>query len=408
MARNTEPKIVEIPHPSGNITYKVDATIDGKRTRKSYKTKTEANQALKLIEAELAGISELNAPVMTPLSKSEVRDAEAALQFLQENYPGKSLTWMVREFQKHYVPDLQTKALKEAIDEYEETLKKREVTKKYRDNLMGRLRKLEDWFDCSVDEISGVELSKCFEKFANQQKIGRGTIHHYQAALIGFFNWAKENDRKYFAACDSNPGQSIIVPAKGRKIEHLREILSVDQAKEVIEFAENHKNGEMLTSIALALFAGIRPDRDGEMVRLHEELSKSNNPNSIIDLKNGVINISAYVAKESGARQIDIQPSLRSFLERYPLEQYPIISSKAQSLKSYYSRHYSDFREQCPTKIPHDGLRHSFCSYLATKTRSAYDTAMQAGNSEQILRKHYLKRVTPEDAEKFWTITPSK
>lgn len=408
MARNTHPKIDEIHHSSGNVTYKVDATIEGKRTRKSYKTKTEANQALKLIEAELAGISELNAPVMTSLSKSEVSDAEAALQFLRENYPGKSLTWMVREFQKHYVPDLQTKDIGEAIDDYEETLIKREVTKKYRDTLIKRLRKLEKWFSGPIDEISGVELSKHFDAFRKKKDLDRDTIHHYQAAFVGFFKWAQSHDRKFFPSCDSNPGNSIIVPAKGRKIEHLREILSVNQAKELIKFAENHADGEMISAIALALFAGIRPDRDGEIVRLHEELSSSRNPDSIIDLKNGVINISAYVAKESGPRQVDIQPSLRDFLERYPIKEYPIISNKAQSHKSYYSRHYSDFRKNAPFKIPHDGLRHSFCSYLATKTKSAYDTAMQAGNSEQILRKHYLRRVTPEDAEIFWSIAPSE
>jgi hypothetical protein len=41
------------------------------------------------------------------------------------------------------------------------------------------------------------------------------------------------------------------------------------------------------------------------------------------------------------------------------------------------------------------------------KFRSMGDTALQAGNSEAIIKKHYLNLVSPEEADAFWKIVPA-
>ena len=41
------------------------------------------------------------------------------------------------------------------------------------------------------------------------------------------------------------------------------------------------------------------------------------------------------------------------------------------------------------------------------KFRSMGDTALQAGNSEAIIKKHYLNLVSPEEADAFWKIMPA-
>jgi hypothetical protein len=35
------------------------------------------------------------------------------------------------------------------------------------------------------------------------------------------------------------------------------------------------------------------------------------------------------------------------------------------------------------------------------------DTALQTGNSEAIIKKHYFSLVTPEEADAFWRIVPA-
>jgi len=51
-------------------------------------------------------------------------------------------------------------------------------------------------------------------------------------------------------------------------------------------------------------------------------------------------------------------------------------------------------------------MRHSFISFFVAKFRSIGEAALQAGNSESIIRKHYLDLKTTEEAEQFFGILP--
>lgn len=57
---------------------------------------------------------------------------------------------------------------------------------------------------------------------------------------------------------------------------------------------------------------------------------------------------------------------------------------------------------------PHDCIRHSFCSYGLRHSENAAKVALQAGNTERLLFRHYLKLVKKPEAEKFWNIFPEK
>ncbi|MGH7995476.1 MAG: hypothetical protein ACREFX_03900 [Opitutaceae bacterium] len=56
--------------------------------------------------------------------------------------------------------------------------------------------------------------------------------------------------------------------------------------------------------------------------------------------------------------------------------------------------------------LAHDVMRHSFISMFVAKFRSIGEAALQAGNSENIIRKHYLDLKTTEEAEQFFGILP--
>ena len=53
-------------------------------------------------------------------------------------------------------------------------------------------------------------------------------------------------------------------------------------------------------------------------------------------------------------------------------------------------------------------MRHTFISMFVAKFRSMGEAALQAGNSESIIRKHYLDLKSKEEAEEFWSILPKK
>ena len=57
-------------------------------------------------------------------------------------------------------------------------------------------------------------------------------------------------------------------------------------------------------------------------------------------------------------------------------------------------------------KWPQDGTRHTAASYMVAESSNLASVAQALGHSEQMLRKHYLARVTKADAERFWRLMP--
>ena len=56
--------------------------------------------------------------------------------------------------------------------------------------------------------------------------------------------------------------------------------------------------------------------------------------------------------------------------------------------------------------LGHDVLRHTYISMTVGAFRSVGDASLQAGNSEAVIRKHYLDLKSTEEADKFWRIRP--
>ena len=49
-------------------------------------------------------------------------------------------------------------------------------------------------------------------------------------------------------------------------------------------------------------------------------------------------------------------------------------------------------------------MRHSFISFFVARFRSVGEAALQAGNSESVIRKHYLDLKTAAEAAEFFNI----
>jgi hypothetical protein len=58
-------------------------------------------------------------------------------------------------------------------------------------------------------------------------------------------------------------------------------------------------------------------------------------------------------------------------------------------------------------KLTHDVMRHTFISMTVGAFRSVGDAALQVGNSEAVIRKHYLDLKSVEEADAFWAIAPA-
>jgi integrase len=155
-----------------------------------------------------------------------------------------------------------------------------------------------------------------------------------------------------------------------------------------MEYAETYEGGKMVPYFALCLFAGIRPClRGGEMARLLPQHIK----------RTGVIHIEPEVSKVDMKRSITIQPNLAEWLKAYPFSEFPIQVKNMEKLRARVAKKFG---------LTHDVMRHTFISMHVAKFRSMGDAALQAGNSEAIIRKHYLDVRDAEEAEAFFNIRP--
>jgi hypothetical protein len=96
-------------------------------------------------------------------------------------------------------------------------------------------------------------------------------------------------------------------------------------------------------------------------------------------------------------RNVTIQPNLAAWLRAYPFKEFPIIPANLQHAREKVVEKFN---------LTHDVMRHSYISMFVAKFRSIGEAALQAGNSESIIRKHYLDLKSPAEAEQFFGILP--
>jgi hypothetical protein len=68
----------------------------------------------------------------------------------------------------------------------------------------------------------------------------------------------------------------------------------------------------------------------------------------------------------------------------------------------------SKLKRALPFQITHDALRHTGITAIYMELRNFAETAIETGNTEVIIRRHYLGNWTKQQANAFWQIRPNK
>jgi integrase len=238
--------------------------------------------------------------------------------------------------------------------------------------------------DSNLDQITTADCERFLRNLRAKDGVNaasRKTWNNYRGDLNVFFKWCANKQRRWVAA---NP----LADTSRYRVEngHI-EVLSLQQARALMEYVAEFKEGRLVRYFALALFTGIRPG--GEL----EKLAASPN---LIDLKNQVVRLSQAISKTRKARQVTIQPNLYQWLTQFGGELLPI---NYHHDISYIRRRFD---------LTHDVLRHTYISNHVMAFGSFAETAIEAGNSETIIRNHYFNSVSREDAQAFWQIAPGQ
>jgi integrase len=184
---------------------------------------------------------------------------------------------------------------------------------------------------------------------------------------------------------DSSP---VTHTAKPKLIDRPPEIFAVDELRGLLEAAQRVEPS-VLPMLAIGAFAGLR---EAEIQRLDW---------SEVDLARGHIEVTAAKAKSARRRIVPIQPNLAAWLRPYSGHK-GLVAPKAQRKKLRHARATAGLQ-----KWPSNGLRHSFASYRLAAIHDAPRVSAELGHTApQLLYNTYRELVHPEEAERYWRISP--
>jgi len=352
------------------------------RIRRNYKDKAYALAEKSALEIKSLQETSSLRSVGTFLSEAQLREAESL--YLRIKELPRSLTFYVNyALGNHKEPD-SMKLLSEAKADYILQREDDNNKKRLKDNsfvsIKSEMRKLVEMFpNILVAELTAERIIQFCE---NGGKAAEKTHNNRRDVVSKFLKFAKDKGWITSIPIDKVPrydiaGQRGTAPA-----------LTTEQAKKLMKYVETYKDGRLVPFYALCLFAGIRPD--GEISKL---------PVEAISVDNGIIHIDPKVSKVGMKRHVNIQPNLAAWLKAYPLDKYPIIIRGLQAHRTKINKLFG---------LGHDILRHTFISMHVGKFRSMGDTALQAGNSESIIRKHYYAVKSRQESNDFFKILPQK
>jgi hypothetical protein len=363
---------------------------DGTRVREQFKSRDQAQGRKLLLEVEAANTGDIAAR-NTRLTPQQLAEAEAAFARLGE----RSLSTAVAWFLDTYRPPLTEMGLEEAETVFladreqhvsEMTLRDYSLTLRvFRAAVRAKL----------VHQVNSADVVE----FLTARKVGKKRWNNLRGDLNAFFEFSKAAPRQWTTA---NPVASIAKFKLTRGVPHIETAVRI---RELFQFLESytgpeslqHKPGFLVPYFALATFAGIRPSvAEGELWRLGElELAALVR---MIDLELNVIRLAPEVTKTGGVRQVRIRPNLKQWLVRYPLAEFPLYVRNMEKIVGIVRKRFA---------LKDDVLRHTFISMHVARWKSVGEAALEAGNSEAMIKAHYLNVVSLRESKEFWDIRPA-
>jgi integrase len=375
--------ISEFTNPSGGIVFQLYARLDGKRFRKNFPTREEAEAERQVQEIQLLQRETGIRAAATRLTDEQLHEAETVFRRIAGRT--QSLSFYIEFALMNHREPVTQKLLSEAVTEFlvikNHELEQDLLSEPYLTRVKRDLKRLQKHFPgATVADVTGTKLIEYLEA----RKAVHKTFNNRRGVVSAFLKFALQ--REWIA-------ENALVKIPPRRLRRRRGCavtFTADQAKALMAFVEEHYP-TAVPFFALCLFAGIRPClRTGEILRLQP---------SYVKMETNVIRINGEVSKVREPRNVTIQANLAAWLRAYPLKESPIIPANLQHI-----------REKVAQKFPlsHDVMRHTFISMFVAKFRSIGEAALQAGNSESIIRKHYLELKMPDEAEQFFGILPKK
>ena len=302
----------------------------------------------------------------------------AAYEYKQarELLNGASLAEAARFYARHHAVGIKRKAIGDAKREMIEAKKADGVSNVYLNDLRYRLGVFADTFHCDIISLTSEDVRGFFDRL----KLSPRSFNNFLNALRTFFRFAQ--DRGWLAK-----EADLLAGLKPRKEKRSPvEILSPGEAASLMQ----HAPREIAPSLALGAFAGLRSE---EILRL-EWTDVTRRP--------GFVEVGAHKSKTATRRLVPIKDNLARWLA-VPYHKHGLVwsNTKAMFFKirlAVAAKAGIIWRQNC--------LRHSWASFRLAETQDINRVALEAGNSPQMIFRHYRELATPEHAKTWFSITP--
>jgi integrase len=378
-------------NPSGNWGFLVANYADGEKRRlDAYPTESDALAAAETLAKRLDA-RDYVAAAMT--REQAIEYANSVNRLAPFNVTVDEATSTVSDCLK-ILPDLDTvraacrsyavrhrkvikKPVAELAQEFLQIKEARKMAPRYLKDLRVRLTRFAD--DCKKD--AGNVSTADVQDWLDGQKLAAQNYKNFRVVLNTMFKFAVT--RSYAADNPVEGVEKIQVP-NGGKIE----IFTPDEIAGLLKAAPT----KFLPHILLGAFAGLR---SSEIERLEW---------SDIDFASGFIRIEAGKAKTRSRRLVPIQPNLSQWLAAYARHRGQVWHGSEHELQDARAATV----QASGVKWRDNGCRHSYISYRLAEIQDAAKVALEAGNSPNVVFKHYRELVRPADAVKWFSIKPEQ
>lgn len=370
---------------------------------------------------------ELAAEVGMPMETAMARFVEA--QKLMG--PDVPIIKAVEHYLKTYPRNRHIVSVRDVVEELLATKKSSGVSVGYQKHLRYDLEKFATAFNTHISAVSGIDI----DNWLTGLGLGPRTRNNLRNSIHALFRFAIK--RKYLGK-DHDEIEAVTL---AKDSDGSIEIFTPSEFEEILANAKR----ELIPFFALGAFAGIR---HAEIQRLHWE---------DIDMEAGIIEIKAAKAKTASRRTVPLLSNLRALLAPHQQKSGNVcrhvnmadelvdlvrainrgrraawakanavsddkLEEAERQAQARIKKERADGTLRRGMAIPgaetaanegwdafkwkHNALRHSFISYRVALTQNVAQVALEAGNSPQMIFKHYRELVRPAEAKKWFAIDP--
>jgi integrase len=381
-------KVYRDRKPTGTY-YRVVYHIGGKRHRLHFNDLEKATEEAKAKASQLSrgDVDAMQLSGRDRLEYGRAKDAvkefgvpldAVAIEYgeARKLLDGVPLLDAARFYARHHGRGIKRKPVADAVDAMIAGKTAKGVSDVYLADLRYRLGTFAQAFHCDVSALMPDDVAKFFDGLSLSPR----SHNNFALALRTFFRFAQRHGWL---------SKEVDLLERVERRSEKRAPVKIFTPSELATILGN-ASPLIAPCLALGAFGGLR---SAEILRL-EWSDTERHP--------GFIEVAAHKAKTATRRILPVADNLAKWLAIAPRSQERVWPHS----KGHFIREIARATRESGLRWKCNGLRHSFISYRLAEIQDVNRVALEAGNSPQMIFRHYRELATPEQAATWFAIVP--